>query len=303
MLIQNFIKMRWNTANKKKYSGLGYEFTRYGDEFEVHIIDMPKGSNFEVLVECDYCGGITNKQIYHYFKEKEMLISKDACRNCANTKNKEINLIKYGVASTQQLKHVKEKTKQTMIERYGYDNPMKNEDIKNKLQQSIYNKYGVKHIFEIDEFKEKAMSTMMERYGSEWYTQTEECKERYKQTCLEKYGVEYFLQCEEIQKMRTGENNPNWKGGYEHHHDKRNTPEYRVWRKSIFERDDYTCQKCGKRGHRLNAHHIHNYATNEKLRFDESNGITLCEECHKEFHHVNGYLNTDEKQLYNFIKD
>jgi len=34
------------------------------------------------------------------------------------------------------------------------------------------------------------------------------------------------------------------------------TTEYIDWRKSVFERDDYTCCECGKQGGTLNAHHI-----------------------------------------------
>lgn len=301
MLRQNYVEMKWNGSNKKRYMSMGYEFTKIGDVFNVHIIDMPKGSNFYVDVECDYCGSITKKQIYHYFKEQEMIIKKDACRDCANTKNKEMNIIKYGVASTQQLKHVKEKTKSTMLERYGFENPMKNDDIKVKLKKSIRDKYGVDHIFELEYFKDKANKTMMDRYGCEWYTQTEEYKEKCKETCIAKYGVEYFLQSEIIQNMRTGENNPNWNGGFEHYSDKRHSMEYKKWRSSVFERDLYICRKCGCIGGRLNAHHIYNYATYEDLRFDIGNGVTLCEKCHKEFHHINGYINTNKEQLDSFI--
>ena len=60
--------------------------------------------------------------------------------------------------------------------------------------------------------------------------------------------------------------------------------EYKNWRKSVFARDDYTCQICGKRGVRLNAHHIKSYAYFPNLRFSVDNGITLCEECHKSVH-------------------
>lgn len=57
------------------------------------------------------------------------------------------------------------------------------------------------------------------------------------------------------------------------------TVEYKIWRSSVFERDRYKCQKCGKGGY-LEAHHIKSWATNPELRYDTSNGITLCRECH-----------------------
>ena len=56
------------------------------------------------------------------------------------------------------------------------------------------------------------------------------------------------------------------------------------WRKSVFERDGYTCQKCKKIGNKLNAHHIKSWAFFPELRFEISNGITLCVICHREEH-------------------
>lgn len=61
----------------------------------------------------------------------------------------------------------------------------------------------------------------------------------------------------------------------------RNSPEYRYWRSAIYKRDDYTCQKCRVRGGRLEAHHINSFATHPELRFEVSNGISLCKSCHR----------------------
>ena len=64
----------------------------------------------------------------------------------------------------------------------------------------------------------------------------------------------------------------------------RNSQEYKDWRKAVFERDNYTCQSCGKHGGKLNAHHIKPFKDYPKLRLVLDNGITLCAECHKEAH-------------------
>lgn len=66
--------------------------------------------------------------------------------------------------------------------------------------------------------------------------------------------------------------------------DYRNTPEYKEWRNAVFERDKYTCQNCGLRHCVLNAHHLRTYKKHPKLRFDISNGITLCFACHQQEH-------------------
>jgi len=66
--------------------------------------------------------------------------------------------------------------------------------------------------------------------------------------------------------------------------DYRHSKKYQEWRSKVFERDNFTCQECGKVGGSLNAHHIKTFKDYPSLRFDVSNGITLCEKCHKELH-------------------
>ena len=59
------------------------------------------------------------------------------------------------------------------------------------------------------------------------------------------------------------------------------TSEYQQWRKAVYERDNYTCQRCGdNKGGNLNAHHIKPWADFPELRYVVSNGVTLCVKCH-----------------------
>ena len=64
----------------------------------------------------------------------------------------------------------------------------------------------------------------------------------------------------------------------------RQTKEYKNWRENVFKRDNYTCKKCGKRGVEIQAHHVKPWALYPALRYEVNNGITLCNECHKEIH-------------------
>jgi NUMOD3 motif/HNH endonuclease len=79
-----------------------------------------------------------------------------------------------------------------------------------------------------------------------------------------------------------GEKNWKWKGGITPINAQiRHSIEYKLWRKAVFERDDYTCVWCGKRGTTLNADHIKPFARFPELRFAIDNGRTLCVPCHK----------------------
>lgn len=79
----------------------------------------------------------------------------------------------------------------------------------------------------------------------------------------------------------SGENNPNWKGGVSVKNGlSRKSSEYFVWRRHVFERDGYTCQKCSKTNTYLHADHIKSFSEYPDLRFEVSNGLTLCMACH-----------------------
>jgi hypothetical protein len=94
---------------------------------------------------------------------------------------------------------------------------------------------------------------------------------------------------ESIEKMKqshkgllAGEKHPNWRGGISRAYKTGYySLKYKEWRISVFERDHYTCMCCGKVGGYLTAHHIKSFAHYPELRFSLSNGVALCEDCHK----------------------
>ncbi len=84
-----------------------------------------------------------------------------------------------------------------------------------------------------------------------------------------------------------GESAPNWRGGISTINlIIRGSIEYKLWRKTVFERDSYTCQHCGARNGNgrtvyIEADHIKPFALFPELRFAIDNGRTLCKDCHK----------------------
>lgn len=95
-----------------------------------------------------------------------------------------------------------------------------------------------------------------------------------------------------------GENNTRYNSDMteEERMESRNYPQYREWRKSVYERDDYTCQKCKERGGELHAHHLYSYSQHPDKRVCIDNGITLCAGCHTEFHATYGMWGNTKSQ-------
>ena len=92
--------------------------------------------------------------------------------------------------------------------------------------------------------------------------------------------------------------------------------ESKQWREAIFKRDNYTCQDCDKRGGKLHSRHkkafskifrefLQEYnqfspiedkeillrlATKYEPFWEVNNGITLCVDCHREYHKRGGKM-------------
>ncbi len=99
-----------------------------------------------------------------------------------------------------------------------------------------------------------------------------------------------------------GEKHWNWRGGItEERNKERQILELKLWKKSVWERDFFICQKCYQLGGNLVAHHIFNWNDFLELRFAIDNGITLCKDCHIKFHKRFGWKVNTMEQLKKFI--
>lgn len=55
---------------------------------------------------------------------------------------------------------------------------------------------------------------------------------------------------------------------------------YKGWRKLVLQRDNHKCIQCGSE-EKLECDHILNFRDYPDLRYEVSNGRTLCRYCHK----------------------
>lgn len=107
---------------------------------------------------------------------------------------------------------------------------------------------------------------------------------------------EKLIKAHEKRVLGKGDKHPNWKGGITPAVMKvRNSKKMKKWRKQVFERDNYICVLCKKRGGKLHADHIVPFSfiwNKNKIKtyedaiktpelWNKNNGRTLCVECHK----------------------
>lgn len=80
-------------------------------------------------------------------------------------------------------------------------------------------------------------------------------------------------------------NHWNWQNGISsENHIIRGSIEYKTWALAVKNRDNYTCQICNKRnGEELHSDHIKPFSLYPDLRFEISNGRTLCVDCHYKY--------------------
>ena len=101
-----------------------------------------------------------------------------------------------------------------------------------------------------------------------------------------------------------GEKSHFWKGGISTENQKvKGSLEYKKFIRTCYLRDGYRCRKCKfyNSKAKLNVHHIKNFSQYPKLRTLPINGITLCLECHQEFHKLYGKQNNTVSQIQTFL--
>jgi hypothetical protein len=100
--------------------------------------------------------------------------------------------------------------------------------------------------------------------------------------CLGKANGERLKGLSRTNTWMIGIKNWAWKGGVTPENMRiRKSIDIREWRKSVFARDNWTCQECGQRGGELQADHIKPFSLFPEERFNLDNGRTLCKKCHQ----------------------
>lgn len=121
---------------------------------------------------------------------------------------------------------------------------------------------------------------------------TQATKDKLREIAIAQGRVPYKPEVGSYMKGRKGVDTPNWKGGITPERQALySSPEWSVAVKTIWKRDDATCQRCKmrKRDARklpFDIHHIVGFQ-NVALRAEVSNLVLLCEPCHYWVHSRN----------------
>lgn len=271
-LITKTTKVKWHGSTKQHYINLGYVFTKINDEFEVKVEDLTIGSKAKVSCECDNCHEINNNIDYKTYVSHKKEDNSYYCNKCSK--------LIFGT----------EKYKNTLIQQ-GHS--FYNWFVKNGL--------NIKHYWDYE--KNGDLDPKEINYGSKitiWIFCQENIEHgSYKTT---PNGFTKGNRCPKCVNFK-GENSPCWNPNItqEEREKGRFIEGYKDFIKEVFKRDNYTCQCCNKHGGNLNAHHLNGYNWDKEHRTDVDNGITLCEECHREFHKIYGMGNNTKEQFEEWI--
>lgn len=329
------INIKWSGNTRNHYESKGYVFTHSGDAFEVDVKNLTNGSTVLVKVRCDFCNDIKEMPYKDYLNLRSRLY---CCPQCLShkkkTKDKKGNLI---------FVEIPYRNKNWLYNEYI----VKNRDARDIAKECGINHRTLRewifkfNLYKYGSLKEKLdKDTLYELYFVNHFT-SEEIGNMYSATgntiisLLKEYGYKVPTRSELLDIYY------NQKGGYEkarktqstmenriksscrqrgisiydfdgfaatEEHMARNNTYYKEWVRKVFERDNYICQCCGKRGGNLNAHHLYNFSERKDIRYDINNGITFCESCHllgykNSFHSIYGVRNNSPNQVYEFVNN
>ena len=192
------VKIQWNSRGKKRYTELGYKFTKMGDYFDVKVKDLSKGSKKKIIALCDYCGEELTTEYRDYNKRKEN--GEDVtCHKCFRIKGAKTCMEKYGQDNPSRVKEFQDKRNATFQDKFG-GNPFTNEEVKNKIKQHYQTTYGVEYGSQLDEVKKKTQETCLQRYGYTNANKSQQIKDKIVKTNLKRYGCKYTLLDSEVRK-------------------------------------------------------------------------------------------------------
>lgn len=139
LILPQIISIKSHNYTRKYYTEKGYNVGCVGEEFNIHILDLPNSSTQKVKVQCDFCGKIYEIEYRKYILQNT---GGTSCSDCRYNKVEATNMVKYGNKCSLRNKEVLSKSKQTNMKKYGVEYPFQNKEILQKTIDAQIKKYG-----------------------------------------------------------------------------------------------------------------------------------------------------------------
>ena len=162
MIIDENIIIRITPTNFKYYCNV-IENIKSGNEYEIKIKNLHKGSHSIIKVQCDVCQKQKSISYRDYLDSYNNYNLYCCSPKCAQIKNKKTCLEKYGNEKYVNI----DKQKQTNLERYGRMSYLQSNDYNIKSKLTCLNKYGSESSNSSEIVKKHKKDSMLKKYGVE----------------------------------------------------------------------------------------------------------------------------------------
>lgn len=226
MILDEYIDVKINSINSKRFIELGYSFEKVGDIITIHISHIAEKSHHKIKCKCDICGVINNIQ-YKSYSDNIRRYNLYTCSKCSIIKNKRTNLERIGCEFPSQSSIVRDKYKKTIFDKYGVENILLLQDVhtkaiensktiesKNKRVNTSLENWGVDNPSKSDIIKYKTKNSNLNKYGVEFPSMLDDVKSKFKKSILDntrsKYtdlkilnslSSSYFINCDKCSKI------------------------------------------------------------------------------------------------------
>ncbi len=122
MIITREVNVKITESNYTYYEFFGYD-VYIGEEIEIPVELLSKGSQVKILCKCDDVDcGVEKEVIFKNYLKYDNVWGEYYCRKCSEKKRKETLRKNFGVDYPIQNKKVLTKMKNTLVKRHGVDN-------------------------------------------------------------------------------------------------------------------------------------------------------------------------------------
>jgi hypothetical protein len=284
--------------NRKKYNKNNFKYIQeYNKNYYSENKENQKlyyENNKEKIIKQQliyYSENKDKRKLYYKNNKNSIQIKKQQYNKNYNLKNKkqqklyrEENKEKRKEYMENYYNNNKEKLKNYSIE-YNVNNKEKIKEFMKKYQKNLASEDLVKKLELYEEIKGNQIKC---RYCGDWYTPTV-MEVHNRLNGISNNDTGYIYCSEECKEACPIFRKQLYSKGFKKASSREVNP---VLRQLVFERDQYTCQKCFTHKDKLNCplhcHHITPYIDSPMEGNDPENCITLCKDCHKEVHQIPG---------------